>query len=126
MTKVKLTDRALSEKMYKELVCNNGFTVDFNGQSIKDGFAVTRVFVSSPTYYALKPQIEHAIPFLRTYLDDTDTRYMAYGGWWDKEHNKVELSLTDIFYGKESALFVARERGERYIFNLATKETIKV
>jgi len=45
MTKVKLTDRALSEKMYKELVCNNGFTVDFNGQEITEGYAVSRVFV---------------------------------------------------------------------------------
>lgn len=55
------------------------------------------------------------------------TRHHAHLGLWhDHERGEIEISVTDVIIDRGGAMATARSRGERYIYDLDSGETIPV
>lgn len=70
--------------------------------------------------------VDLAIDYVEENLRGTSGYWNAAGFWHEPGTELVVVDAVDAIQGRELALSVARERGERAIFHLLTGETIEV
>lgn len=70
--------------------------------------------------------IDIAISYVEDHVKGTPGYWAAAGFWHEPGTEIIVVDAIDAIEGRELALSVARERGERAIFHLLTGETIEV
>lgn len=115
------------------LLKRDGFTITKDGDSPKSGFAVGGAGLSEVKFPAslcrfkanlIWAEVEPKIQQHLNLVSAEDNIHTCLGGW--VEDNQLVIDVSDVFRFRGDAISVAKERGERAIFDLSTGETINV
>lgn len=95
--------------MHTTSCLNDGGTFDRLGRSPVSGYAVT-------------VKVLDTMPFLSAQAIEGHLRAIPAGNylgtWLDHENRRWEISETAVFKDRDDALMLARELGERYVYDL--------
>jgi hypothetical protein len=96
----------------------------FTGYGVGGAVAGSPVVMFRPK--SVTRMAEHLADFAHQYREKLGDEYpMRYIGTWCHE-GRVYLDVSDILFDRDEALGLARERGEKAIFEYATGRTIYV
>lgn len=107
-----------AQRVHTYSCLNHGGTFDRRGDQPAEGFAVTVSILDAVPFLGIA-RIDEAL-----HLEVGEGNYL--GTWFDHENGRWEISETAVIRNREDALTLARSMGERYIFDLAAGEEVKV
>ena len=125
--------RTSSEELGKLLLDKGGFTYQpYTNQSPTSGLVVS----TYPKFEQIIESASDAEPHMikesiSGYINDNWNKFRKdqrahFGGWWDKDSDRIYLDLSTIVEDHDEAMSLAKEHKQEAYFDLSTFETIQV